>query len=155
MAGILLSAGPIATIDSVKKSSRIFLFAMSKNKFETAAGKLQALHLGALHFLKGKQSPVFIKRLPSEVGPLLLEGNCEDLCNEEEYVERFSLPSPMSITDHVKEAVISMGWVSRELFSAWSTWSAKPAPGPCVEEKYEPDYEQGLVDYHQQEFNQE
>ena len=143
MAGILLNAGPMATPDSVKKSSRIFLFAMSNVKFENAANKLQALGLGSLVFLRGgKTAPVFIKRLPSEVGPILGQEGFEDLCNHEEYSERFACPSPGSITKTMKQTVVSMGLVAPELFVSQELPYFPPAVPDYVEDsvKTEPTY---------------
>ena len=121
MAGILLLPGPIATITSVKQSSTVFLFALNKSKFETAANKLQALDLGSLVYLHGRSSPVFVKKLPGEMGPLLARDDCKDLCTIEEYKMRFELPPPKSITHNARcvnlvETVIDMGLVAPELF---------------------------------------
>ncbi len=117
MTGLLLSAGPIATLNSVKKSSRIFLFSVSKNKFEIAANRLQSLNLGTLQYLRsGNKAPVWVKKLPVEVAPILAQGGCDDLCNVEEYAQRFELPCPMSVTEKMKDAMVAMGLVSPELF---------------------------------------
>ena len=96
----------------------MFLFSISKTKFETAASKLQALNLGLLKHLGGKhrQSAVFIKRLPSEAEVILSREDCQDLCNIEEYQERFAMPSPGSIKESLKEIVVTAGWVPREHF---------------------------------------
>ena len=118
MSGLLLTAGPISTVDSVKKSSRIFLFSISKSKFETAASRLQALDLGTLKHLSGKHrhSAVFVKRLPSDVEPILVLDECQDLCTIEEYTERFERRPPGSITPSLQNIAIAAGWVSPELF---------------------------------------
>ncbi len=121
MSGILLLPGPIATSISVKQSSKLFLFALNKSKFETASNKLEALNLGKLVYLHGKFSPVFIKKLPSEMGPLLAREECQDLCSLEEYSGRFEMVPPKSITNNPRcpeliNTVINMGLVAPELF---------------------------------------
>ncbi len=123
MAGILLLPGPVATRIAVKQSSRTFLFAVNKSKFETAASNLQALNLGLLVYLEGKSSAVFVKKLPSEIGPILAREECRDLCNLYEYTQRFNMMSPKSITNTCSQSnpslvdtIIASGLVAPELF---------------------------------------
>ncbi len=121
MSGILLLPGPVATSLAVKQSSRIFLFALNKSKFEMAANKLKALNLGSLVYLHGKKVPVFIKKLPTEIGPLLAADGCQDLCTLDEYTARFQSVPPKSITSNphnpgLMNSIIERGLVAPELF---------------------------------------
>ena len=121
MAGALLLNGPVVTMESLKKSSSVFLLAVNLSKFEAASNKLQALNLGSLRYLRGNKFPVFVKKTPSDIAPYLTQGECEDLCSLEEYTERFNLPAPNSITRNPRapnlvETIVSMGLVAPELF---------------------------------------
>ena len=101
---------------------------MSISKFESAARKLQELNLGSLVYLRSnKKCPVFVKKLPEEVGPILGMGGCEDLCTVAEYAERFALPPPKSISSNIKQGVITRGLVAPELFGdGWDAGMLAP-----------------------------
>ncbi len=117
MAGILLLPGRVATRIAVRQSSRS-LFSVNKTRFECAAADLQTLNLGALVYLEGRSTTaVFVKKLPSEVGPILAEEHCSDLCNLYEYTQRFYTKSPKSITNNpnLVDAIIQSGRVAPEV----------------------------------------
>ncbi len=123
MAGVLLSPGPIAIADSVRKTSKTFLFSMSVSKFESAANKLQTMNLGTVvHLRSGKKTPVFIKKSPDDIAPILAAGGYEDLCSIGEYVERYMLPIPRSISQRTKyvETLVNMGVLVPEMLNAES-----------------------------------
>ncbi len=116
MAGVLLTAGPIATRKSVNGMSRTFRFLVTAAKFEAAANKLQANDLGQLMGVPGANR-VFIKKPPALARSLLQSELNAGLCvTPEEYQVRYYMPTPASVSSKIKESVVSQGLVPRELF---------------------------------------
>ncbi len=62
-----------------------------------------------------RANEIFIKKLPSEIGPAL-EGN-EDLCSFENYSLKFYMPSPSSIRQRLREELILRNIVREEDFT--------------------------------------
>ena len=134
MAGILLSAGPVATQISVKRTSHVFVFSVNKGRFESAAQKLEAANFGTFGFLKGNQTGFFLKKKPEEVCHLLLMNENADLCTLEEYFERFHLNPPASITPNIKASLVNQGLVPAGI---WGSDSGLPDPQQGVDVKEE------------------
>ena len=114
MTGMLLTAGPLATLRLVRDTSRKLLLTVTKAKFETAAKRLESANLGRLVVLggQGPKGAAFIKMSPAEITPYLQIPENADLCTLEEYEARFHLPSPPSITEKIKRQVAILGtWV--------------------------------------------
>ena len=114
MTGMLLTAGPLATLRLVRDTSRKLLLTVTKAKFETAAKRLEGSNLGRLVVLSGQgpKGAAFVKMSPAEIAPYLQMAENADLCTLEEYEARFNLPSPPSITEKIKRQVALLGsWV--------------------------------------------
>ena len=137
MAGILLSAGPVSTQISVKRTSHVFVFSVNKSRFEAAARKLETANFGTFGFLKGNQTGFFLKKRPEEVGHLLQMNDNADLCTSEEYSERFHLNPPASITPKIKTSLVNQGLVPAGI---WGADSGLPDPQQGVDIKEERDF---------------
>ena len=119
MAGLLLTAGPVATRKSVNGLSRMFRFLVTSAKFEAAASKLQEAHLGHMVSLKGSavawKGNVFIKKPPAEARQIL-ESNAALCVTLEEYTQRYHMPTPASVTPKIKAGLVQLGLVPSTLF---------------------------------------
>ena len=116
MAGVLLTPGPVTTHMSVKRLSRIFNTAVTKNKFMTAARQLQTAGLGSLMEIKTNLH-CFIKRPPSsEVIDILLSPEYCDLNTGVDYARRYDLPVSAVVTDRIKSILVLQGLVPQEAF---------------------------------------
>ena len=115
MTGILLSAGPVTTLKSVQRTSRMFLLSVTKSKFVNAAKRLVSANLGTLAQVT-KKLQVFIKRPPDEMASLLQLPEIEDLCTISEYSDRFNLAPPGTIKKRLQEMLIDKGLVKAEYF---------------------------------------
>ncbi len=113
MAGVLLAPGPISTLVSVKRLSRVFNDGLSQHKFLSAANKLVDSGFGIL-VNTGQQ--VFVKRSPAEVGPLLASSDIGDLCSSENYQNNYIRPTSTVVSRKLKQALVAMGAVKAELF---------------------------------------
>ena len=121
MTAILLVPGPIATHLNVKNMSPAFRLGVSKSKFMSAATQLQSSGLGSIVVLRiSAQAHVFVKRPPHEMSSLLELDEYRGLCSEPEYMERFSLPMPASVTPKMKQCLVELGIIPQELFSPMS-----------------------------------
>ena len=117
MAGILCTHGPVSTLKSVQRLSRIFNTAVRKTRFLSAANQLQDAQLGKLVVLEGVgKSLIFIKKEPAQARELLTLPQNSDLCTPEEYEERFSKPPSCVITEKLMTILISLGHVPAEHF---------------------------------------
>ena len=115
MSAMLLTAGPVVTHSLVVNFGPRCLRGMAhttKALFQRACDKLQSANLGVVAFISTAQ--IFVKRRPTEIGPYLTENS--DLCNLDLYTQRYSMPSPSSITYTMKTSMISLGLVSEEDF---------------------------------------
>ena len=112
MAGVLLSAGPVATMKSVQRTSQAFLFSVTKSKFDTASQKLQAAGLGRFVEVnvarQGKSTTVFIKKTPEEISNGLMRPENADLCTLEQYVARYNLPPAAMIREKLQKKLIKL-----------------------------------------------
>lgn len=118
MTGVLLAPGPISTRLTVKNMSPAFKLAISKAKFLSAAKHLQDACLGSLVVLEkvSSQAHVFVKKPPDEMCVLLQAETHRHLCTDEEYKERFEMPTPVSVTDKMQQCLIEMGLVESSWF---------------------------------------
>ncbi len=90
MTGILLSPGPMCNLRVVQCLSRVFMSAVNKAKFLSAANKLQAASLGVL--VSGvRGGHVFIKKSPKDIEDILQQNEYQDLCTMREYTYRYNL----------------------------------------------------------------
>ena len=131
--GVLLSPGPVSVLQAVQGLSGVFHNAVTKQKFLTAASKLQAANLGSLVVLEGisRQCHVFVKKPPAEVEAVI---NSEDLCSYGEYVQQYMVASSKAISEKIKQHVVLMGLVPAEVFQSVTTATASPGqPGVKME----------------------
>ena len=127
MSGVLLAPGPVSVLQSVQGLSGVFHNAVTKQKFMTAAGKLQASNLGSLVILEGisRQCHVFVKRMPHEV-PEIIEN--EGLCTPGEYEQQFMSPPSKAISVKMKEHLVRMGLVLPNLLPIDAGEAVKSEP---------------------------
>ena len=126
MGGILLTLGPVTTLSSVQRLSTIFNTAVRKARFMSAANQLQEANLGS--FAEGfGGSGVFIKKPPEEAMPFLMLPENQDLCNPEEYAERYNKPPSCVITHKLQATLIQQGLVPPDHFK---TRKVKPKKEP-------------------------
>ena len=119
MAGILLVPGPIAVHRAVKNMSPTFNLAVNKSKFLHAASELQNANFGSLHLVQdiSVHSHVFVKKELEFVKQLLALKENSDLCEPEEYAQRYLMPSPATVMQCMIDKVIEMGLVSASSFA--------------------------------------
>ena len=120
MSGVLLSPGPVATLNSVHRLSRVFNKVVNKEKFMAAATKLNEMEVGDLVTVNcgdkwTKTVDVFIKKLPEEMGDVIVDD--EVLCTQQEYQQRFFLSPPLSIDDRLQNSLVEQGLVKAEYFT--------------------------------------
>ena len=119
MAGILLVPGPIAVHRAVKNMSPTFNLAVNKSKFLHAARELQNANFGSLHLIQdiSVHSHVFVKKELGVAKQLLTLEENTDLCDPEEYAQRYLMPSPSTVMQCMVDKVIKMGLVPASSFA--------------------------------------
>ena len=130
MSGILLAAGPVSTRLTVKNLSSAFNLAVTKTKFMSAAKQLEAANLGRLVLLEdiSRTAHIFVKRPPAEAHEIFLQRANQDLCTPTEYEQRYHANAPTTITDRMRESLVSRGIVPAGVF----TMHKQPASGGSV-----------------------
>lgn len=106
--------GAVVTFRSFKQSARRNLRSITEDEFVDAIRSLQEDHLG---FVRSVQVPraanpvtVFVKNAPDDISwP-------SNLCTQEEFRQRYQLPTHRSITPAIKRELVSLGCVSEDLF---------------------------------------
>ncbi len=115
MTGILLSPGPVSSLQVVRSLSKQFMSSVLKSKFLLAANRLESASFGSLVAVSNKRN-IFVKKVPEEAAPLLQIKENQDLCTIDEYQLRFGLATPAVIDPKVQSSLVQMGLVPAPFF---------------------------------------
>ncbi len=128
-AGILLTAGPVSTHTAFKSQSRVFNMSINKAKYLGAAQKLQDLGLGTLVVLENIScnTKVFVKKMPSEVRPIMEANPSMFLFSPMDYEKRFYMPPSKTLSNKIQKHLVESGLVPQQLFCSPDSPDVKPA----------------------------
>ena len=109
MKAILLTAGPINTLQAFSKIAQPALRCITKTPYLKAAARLEELEL--VQLIKTKSgSNVIIKKSPDEIGSLLVK---HGLCSVKDYKWRYQLAISKSIARTVVTYLTQLGIIQK------------------------------------------